>query len=83
MKVVGASSKTPAMLLDLLAPISFVTAKLAAEQLEGALTTAQRATKKLQDVAILEEIGDAQRDRVYCAREILEVLEEPARLTPA
>lgn len=83
MKVSGASSKTPAMLLDLIASNPFVTAKQAAEQLEVAFTTAQRAIKRLQDATILEEIGDAQRDRVYCASEILEVLEEPARLTPA
>ncbi len=83
MKVAGASSKTPAMLLNLLAANPFVTAKQAAEQLEVAFTTAQRAIKKLQEAAILEEVGDAQRDRVYCASEILKVLEEPARLTPA
>ena len=83
MKVAGASSKTPALLLDLLAANPFVTAKQAAEQLEVAFTTAQRAIKKLQEAAILEEVGDAQRDRVYCASEILKVLEEPARLTPA
>ncbi len=83
MKVAGASSKTPAMLLNLLAANPFVTAKQAAEQLEVAFTTAQRAIKKLQEAAILEEVGDAQRNRVYCASEILKVLEEPARLTPA
>ncbi len=83
MKVAGASSKTPAMLLDLLAANPFVTAKQTAEQLEVAFTTAQRAIKKLQEAAILEEVGDALRDRVYCASEILKVLEEPARLTPA
>lgn len=83
MKVAGASSKTPALLLDLLAANPFVTAKQAAEQLNVAFTTAQRAIRKLQDAAIIEEVGDAQRDRVYCAKAILEVLEEPARLTPA
>ncbi len=83
MKFAGASSKTPALLLDLLTANPFVTAKQAAEQLEVAFTTAQRAIKKLQEAAILEEVGDAQRDRVYCASKILKVLEEPARLTPA
>ncbi len=83
MKVAGASSKTPALLLDLLAANPFVTATQAAEQLEVAFTTAQRAIRKLQDAAILEEVGDAQRDRVYCAKAILKVLEEPAKLTPA
>jgi len=83
MKVAGASSKNPALLLDLLVANPFVTAKQAAEQLEVAFTTAQRAIRKLQDAAILEEVGDAQRDRVYCAKAILKVLEEPAKLTPA
>jgi hypothetical protein len=28
-------------------------------------------------------MGDAKRDRVYCATSLLDILEEPARLKPA
>ena len=31
---------------------------------------------------VLREISEAKRDRVYCAKVILDILEEPARLTP-
>lgn len=27
-------------------------------------------------------VGDCRRDRVFCAREIIDILKEPARLTP-
>ncbi|MFH1111251.1 MAG: Fic family protein [Planctomycetota bacterium] len=82
-RVAGASSKTPALVLDMLAANPFVTAKRAAEYLGVAFTTAQRAIKKLMDASIVEEVGNAQRDRVYCAKAILDILEEPARLAPA
>jgi len=83
LKVTGASSKTPALVLDMVAANPFVTAKRAAEHLGVAFTTAQRAIKRLMDASIVEEVGNAQRDRVYCARAILDILEEPARLSPA
>ncbi|HEX4963821.1 MAG TPA: Fic family protein [Thermoanaerobaculia bacterium] len=51
-------------------------------RLGAAYTTAQRAVQKLVDAAILTPLTDARRNRVYCARAILEILEEPARLVP-
>ncbi|MCO6438518.1 MAG: Fic family protein [Phycisphaerae bacterium] len=82
LKVAGSASKTPALLLDMIAENPFVTANRAAERLRVAFTTAQRAIRKLKDASIIEEVGDARRDRVYCAKAILDILEEPARLKP-
>jgi Fic family protein len=82
LKVAGAASRTPALLLDMIAENPFVTANRAAERLGVAFTTAQRAIRKLKDASILEEVGEARRDRVYCAKAILDILEEPARLMP-
>ncbi len=81
-QVAGVPSKMPAMLLDLVAANPFITIKKAAEELDVAFTTAQRGVEKLEGLGILSQVGDAQRDRVYCAKEVLDILEEPARLRP-
>lgn len=76
----GVSSKTPARLLDLIAANPFVTIKKASEELGVAFTTAQRGVEKLQRMGILSQVSDARRDRVYCAKAVLDILEEPPRL---
>jgi len=37
---------------------------------------------KLVEVSILSEVTGSKRDRLYCAMDILDILEEPAKLTP-
>jgi hypothetical protein len=54
----------------------------AAGRLGVAYTTARRAVERLVDASILTPVTDARRDRVYCARAILDILEEPAQLVP-
>ena len=81
--VAGMPSKGPARLIEVLAENPFCTIKRAAERLGVAYTTAQRAVEKLESASIVTRATDAKRDRVYCAKAILDVLEEPARLTPA
>ena len=80
--VAGFSSKTPAALVDLLAENPYVTISRAAERLGVAYTTAQRAVAKLVAASILVQTGGRQRDRVFCAQAILDILQEPADLTP-
>lgn len=82
-QVAGASSRIPAMLLDMIAANPFVTIKRAAEQMNVAFTTAQRSVEKLERLGILSRVGDARRDRVYCAKKLLSILEEPPRLRPS
>jgi Fic family protein len=72
----------PLRLLDLLAANPYVTVKGATGRMKVAFTTAQRAVDRLQTAGILTQVGDARRDRVYCARPLLEILEEPAQLVP-
>jgi hypothetical protein len=31
---------------------------------------------------VVAKVGDRKRDRIFCARAILDILEEPARLVP-
>ena len=52
------------------------------DKLAVAFATAQRA-ERLERARIVKRVGDAKRDRVYCATALLEILEEPARLKPA
>jgi ribosomal protein S25 len=68
--------------LERMAANPFVTIKGAAERLGVAFTTAQRAVERLQALRIVQEVSEAKRDRVYCAKAILDILEEPAHLTP-
>lgn len=80
--VTGLPSRTPAQLVDLLAENPYWTVKRAAERLDVAFSTANRAMGQLMDRAILTEETSDRRGRVFCAREILDILEEPASLTP-
>jgi Fic family protein len=79
----GSPSKATTALVDRLAENPFWTVTRAAERLGVAYTTAQRAVEKLVALSILAPTSEARRDRGYCCREILQILEEPARLTPA
>ena len=82
-KVAGDSTNAPLRVVELLAGNPFITAKGAAEKLGVAFTTAQRAIERLERLGIVKQSGDAKRDRVYCAKALLDILEEPARLKPA
>jgi Fic family protein len=79
-RVSGDSTNAPLRVVELLGANPFITTKGAAERLRIAFTTAQRAIQRLQRVGILKLVGDAKRDRVFCARTLLDILEEPARL---
>ena len=48
-----------------------------AGELGVAYTTAQRAVERLQAAGIVSPVGTAKRNRIYCARDMLEVLEAP------
>ena len=78
--VAGESTSTPLRIVELLGANPFITIKGAAEELEVAFTTAQRAIEKLERSGILKPANKAKRDRVYCAKALLDVLEEPAKL---
>lgn len=79
--IAGTASRTPGALVDLLAENPYWTVKRVAERLEVAFTTAQRAVDRLTAASILTEVSGAKRDRVYCARDILDILDAPTSLT--
>jgi Fic family protein len=75
--VAGGSSKAPPRLVELLAENPYWTINRAAERLGVAYTTAQRAIERLIAAGILAQTGDARRDRVYCATQLMAILDEP------
>ena len=79
-QVTGDSTNAPLHLVDLLAANPFVTTTGVAQRLKVAFTTAQRAIQRLVKLGILAPASDARRDRVYCARALLDILEEPPQL---
>ena len=80
-EVSGLSSKVPLKLVEMLAANPFLTIKNASISLGVAFTTIQRSVEKLEKLSIVTKVGQAKRDRVYCANSLLQILEEPAKLT--
>ena len=79
-QMTGSRSMLSERAIDLFAENPFWTVRGLAGRLGVAFTTAQRAINRLADAGVVERVGEARRNRVYCARAILEVLEEPPRL---
>ena len=82
-QVAGESTNAPLRVVELLASNPFITAKGVAEKLAVAFTTAQRAIERLESSGIVKPVSEAKRSRVYCEQALLDILEEPAHLTPA
>jgi cell filamentation protein, protein adenylyltransferase len=80
--VASGPATTPTELVSLLGENPYWTVPGLAKRLGVAYTTAQRAVQRLVDAAALIPLTDAKRNRVYCARAILDILEEPAQLVP-
>lgn len=81
-KTEGTASKLPLRLVNELAANPYLTVGKSARRLKVSFPTVQRAVKKLESLSILREVSGGRRNRVYCAQAILDILEEPARLTP-
>ncbi len=81
-KVGGGGSKAVLQVLDLIGANPYLTVRGAEKSLDVAYNTAVRAIARLEAAGILAKVSDAKRDRLYCAKALLDILEEPARLTP-
>jgi Fic family protein len=69
-------------MVELLGANPFITAKESVRKLGIAFTTAQRAIERMERLGIVQQVGAAKRDRVYCAKALLDILEEPTQLVP-
>lgn len=76
-RLADAPSPAAVQLVDLLAENPYWTVRRAASRLGVAFTTAQRAVERLRAAAIMTQVGEARRDRVYCATDLLRILEAP------
>jgi Fic family protein len=75
-RLAKAPSRLPIQAVELFAENPFWTVNKLAERLGVAFTTAQRAIDRLESVDIVSLASQAKRNRVYCARAILSILEE-------
>lgn len=74
----GARSANLEKVLELFAEFPFWNVPTLASKLGVAYTTARRAVDRLQSEGIVTPVGEAQRNRVYCADAVLEVLDAPS-----
>jgi len=81
-KVSGAGSGVALRFLDLLAANPFITVRKAEAQLGVDYNTAAAALRRLVRLKVVKQVGDARRDRVFCAQALLDILEEAPRLHP-
>ena len=76
----GGSAQCARDLVNLLGGNPFITARGAEEKLNVAYNTVVRALGQLEAAGIVKEISEAKRHRVWCAKSLLAILEEQARL---
>lgn len=81
-KLSGGGSRVPLFLLDMIGHNPYLTVRGAEKKLKIAYNTALRGIVRLEEAGIVTKVSEARRDRVYCAKALLDILEEPARLTP-
>ena len=74
------SDKNSLALIDDCMANPFMTISGIARKHKIAFPTAQRAADKLEKAGILKQISDVKRNRIYCARRLLDILDEPAKI---
>lgn len=78
--VASSGSQVPSEIVQHLAVNPYFTTNKIAEYLGIAYSTAQRGVQKLEAASIIQKTNDNKRDKVYCATEILNILEEPTKI---
>jgi len=73
-------SQTPVKIVESFAINPYVTIKKITEDLNIAYSSAKRGVQKLEILGIIQQVGEAKRDKVYCATAILDILEEAANI---
>ena len=78
----GVQSGRPEQVLRLFVGNPFRTVRGVASELDVAYTTARRAIDRLEEAGIVSLVGSGRRNRVYCARGMLEILQAPNAVGP-
>ena len=79
-QVASSTSNVPVQIVEHFAVNPYLTTGKIAEELKIAYSTAQRGILKLEDAKIIKKINSGKRDKIYCATEILTILEEPTKI---
>ena len=79
----GGGSQVPINMIQHFAVNPYLTTKNIAKDLGITYSTAQRNILKLQSQDIIQQINPNKRDKVYCATEILNILEAPIKIISA
>lgn len=77
--IASGGSQVPLQIVQHLAVNPYFTTNKIAEELGIVYSTAQRGIQKLKAAGIIKKTNDNKRDKVYCATEILNILEEPTK----
>jgi Fic family protein len=72
-----AHARVAFQMLELLGANPFLTPRGAQQWLDLAYNTIMRAIGQLERRGIVKEVSGAKRDRVYCAKRLLQIFEEP------
>jgi Fic family protein len=78
-----AHAKVALQIVDLLGANPFLTPRGAQQRLDLAYNTVMRAIHQLEKQGMVKEVSGGKRDRVYCAKQLLQIFEEPPQLKPA
>ncbi len=79
--VASSGSQVPVDMIQHLAINPYFTTNRIAQDLGVVYSTAQRGVQKLEAAGIIQKTNDNKRDKVYCATKILNILEEPTKIT--
>ena len=79
-QVASQASRTSVDMVKHFAVNPYLSVTKIAKELNIANSTAYRGVRKLLDANIIHQVGDNKRDKIYCATEILSILEEPAKI---
>lgn len=77
----SSGSAVAVKIVERLAVNPYITINKISDDLGIAYTTAQRGVQKLEASNIIKKTSDNKRDKVYCATRVLNILEEPTRVT--
>lgn len=78
--VATSGSQIPVKIVRSLAVNPYITTKKVAATLHVAYSTAHRGIQKLESAGIVTMVGDAKRDKIYCATQLLRILDEPTKI---
>jgi Fic family protein len=81
MQVANKISNVPVEIIKRLAVNPYLTVNKIADNLKVAYSTAKRGVQKLETEHIVKQVNNSKRDKVYCATDILDILEEPAKIS--